>query len=49
VDLEGRAQVIWQQEMPYADVNWGIPSPDGRHLAVLGYTTQANVWLLENF
>ena len=49
VDLEGRAQVIWQQEMPYADVNWGIPSPDGHHLAVLGYTTEANVWLLENF
>jgi Tol biopolymer transport system component len=49
VDLEGRAQVIWQRTMAYSDVNWGIPSPDGRHLAVLGYTTQANVWLLENF
>jgi Tol biopolymer transport system component len=49
VDLEGRAQVIWQQKMPYSDENWGIPSPDGHHLAVLGYTTDANVWLLENF
>jgi len=49
VDLEGHAQVIWQQKMPYYDENWGIPSPDGHHLAVLGYTTEANVWLLENF
>ncbi len=27
----------------------GIPSPDGRHLAMMGYTYNANMWMLENF
>ena len=28
---------------------WGAPSPDGRHLAILGGTQDSNVWMLENF
>lgn len=50
VDLEGRGQVIWRSRS--ADWNgWagGIPSPDGRYLAVLEYAGDSNVWLLENF
>jgi Tol biopolymer transport system component len=50
VDLEGRGQIIWQQRFP--GVNFearGIPSPSGRYLAVLAYTVDSNVWLLENF
>jgi serine/threonine protein kinase/Tol biopolymer transport system component len=50
VDLEGRGQVIWQQRFP--GVNFearGIPSPDGRYLAVLAYATDSDVWLLGNF
>lgn len=49
VDLEGSAQAL----LPQNPTNWGfghgIPSPDGRYLAILGHTTYSNVWLLENF
>ena len=50
VDQEGRAQVIWRERFPkvYAEAR-GVPSPDGRYLAVLGRTQDNNVWLLENF
>jgi serine/threonine protein kinase/Tol biopolymer transport system component len=50
VDLEGHAQVIWQQKWSgiYAGA-YGVPSPDGRHLAVSAQTEYHNVWLLENF
>ncbi len=45
IDLNGRASVLWQQRgLP---VTWGIPSPDGRYLAVLGGTTDSNVWMIE--
>jgi Tol biopolymer transport system component len=47
VDAEGRAEVVWQQSV-YSPGTWGVPSPDGRHLALLGYTVDSNVWLLEN-
>ncbi len=50
VDLEGRGQVIWRQR--FSVFNYparGIPSPDGRYLAVLAFSTDSNVWLLENF
>lgn len=30
-------------------VTWGDHSPDGRHLAILGYTVDSNVWMIENF
>jgi serine/threonine protein kinase len=50
VDLEGRAQVIWRQPFPGINgENRGIPSPDGRYLAVSAPAADANVWLLENF
>jgi eukaryotic-like serine/threonine-protein kinase len=50
VDLNGNAHPIWRQ--PYAgqkEGTWGIPSPDGRHLAVLGSSAEANVWMIDNF
>lgn len=50
VDLEGGSQTIWRQRFPV--INYpaiGIPSPDGRHLAVLAISADSNVWLLENF
>jgi hypothetical protein len=27
----------------------GIQSPDRRHLAVAGYTTDSNAWMIEDF
>jgi Tol biopolymer transport system component len=50
VDLEGRGQVIWQQRFPIINAEArGIPSPNGRYLAVLAYATDSDVWMLENF
>ena len=47
VDLQGHATVLQAQEgqAPF----WGIPSPDGRHLAFSRKTFTENAWLLENF
>jgi len=47
VDLNGSAQPIWQQTQP--DATWGIPSPDGRHLAMHGTSANSNVWMIDNF
>jgi hypothetical protein len=47
IDLEGQASPMWEQRGSLW--TWGVPSPDGRHLAILGYTMDSNVWMLENF
>ncbi len=47
VDLNGDTQPIWQQSQ--AAGTWGFPSPDGRHLAILGTSSEANVWTIDNF
>ena len=47
VDLDGRAQPIWQQAQP--DPTWGVPSPDGRHVAMHGTSANANVWAIDSF
>ena len=47
VSLNGDAETVWQQSQP--KLIWGFPSPDGRHLAFLGASSDANVWLISNF
>ena len=47
IDLEGHAQPIWQQPTP--SDSWGVPSPDGRHLAMYGTSWDSNVWMIDNF
>jgi Tol biopolymer transport system component len=47
VDLNGKAHPLWQQESGF--YTWGVPSPDGRHLAVLGQELYSNMWMIENF
>jgi Tol biopolymer transport system component len=47
VDLKGHATALWEQKGGAS--TWGVPSPDGRHLAILGYTMDSNVWMIENF
>jgi serine/threonine protein kinase len=47
VDLNGDAQRVWHQSQ--AVFTWGLPSPDGRHLAILGSNSEANVWMIDNF
>ncbi|MGD1082410.1 MAG: protein kinase [Candidatus Sulfotelmatobacter sp.] len=48
IDLEGDAHALWHQRLNFLGTK-GIPSPDGRHLAVAGYTTDSNAWMIENF
>jgi serine/threonine protein kinase/Tol biopolymer transport system component len=47
VGLDGHAETVWQQSQP--KLIWAFPSPDGHHLAFLGASSDANVWLISNF
>ncbi len=47
VDLKGNVQPVWQQTE--SGSIWGIPSPDGHHIAMQGTTSNANVWVIDNF
>lgn len=49
VDLDGRAQVLWQRRPPESYYLGGVPSPDGRHLRITALRVESNVWVLENF
>jgi Tol biopolymer transport system component len=48
VDLEGHARVLCQFKGGGGRI-WGLPSPDGRYLAICGYVIDSNVWMLEGF
>jgi Tol biopolymer transport system component len=48
VDMQGNAHVLWQQQGGFASFI-GTLSPDGRHLAFNGYSTNSNIWMMENF
>jgi serine/threonine protein kinase len=47
LDMKSRTHVVWENR----GGNWalGIPSPDGRHLAIAGETMNSNMWMMENF
>jgi len=47
VDLDGNVTVLWSEKGAYSFR--AVPSPDGRHLAILRRSSNNNVWLLENF
>jgi dipeptidyl aminopeptidase/acylaminoacyl peptidase len=47
VDLMGNARVLVQYKP--AGMIWGLPSPDGRYLAILNDATDNNMWMLEGF
>jgi len=47
VDLNGHASPVWVQKGNFQ--TWGVPSPDGRYLAILGWTANGNVWMIEDF
>jgi len=49
VDLKGNAHVLWQFKGRGTGRVWGVPSPDGRYLAILGSVNSSNVWMLEGF
>jgi len=49
VNMDGTTDVLWKRETLFNYGPAGIPSPDGRHLAILGHTINSNIWMLENF
>jgi hypothetical protein len=51
VDLKGIPQVVWQNAGAVGRSNaiYGIPSPDGRYLAIRGGAFDSNFWLAEDF
>jgi eukaryotic-like serine/threonine-protein kinase len=48
VDLKGNARVLWQHKGGGGQIS-GIPSPDGRYLAIGGDVINSNVWMVEGF
>jgi serine/threonine protein kinase len=46
-DLKGNARTLWEQRGSLG--TWGVSSSDGRHLALSGWTVNANLWTMENF
>jgi serine/threonine protein kinase len=47
LDLQGNARLLW--EHPGVVDIYGVPSPDGRHLAMRGWNVDTSLWLMENF
>jgi eukaryotic-like serine/threonine-protein kinase len=47
MDLQGNARFLW--EHPGGIESYGLPSPDGRRLAMRGWNVESNVWMMENF
>jgi serine/threonine protein kinase len=47
VDLRGNAHTVWEEKGGLG--TYGIPSPDGRHIAMKGWTLATNLWVMENF
>jgi serine/threonine protein kinase len=47
VNLDGAARPVWQQS--HSDQIWGIPSPDGKQIALKGTSLDTNVWMIDNF
>ena len=52
LDMQGTGRVVWKQKGTMGNLQAGtsgIPSPDGRHLAMMVYAYNANMWTLEDF
>ena len=47
IRLDGTSHVLWSHHQGFPVV--AIPSPDGSHLAIAGWTRQSNVWMLSDF
>jgi serine/threonine protein kinase len=47
VDLHGNVHVLWEQKG--STQAFGISSPDSRHLAIYGASSNSNIWMMEGF
>jgi serine/threonine protein kinase len=46
VDMQGKTTRLWKSMGPRG---YGVPSPDGRHLAIYDWKRSSNMWMMENF
>ncbi len=46
INLVGQARILREQLGNFQ--TWGIPSPNGKHLAFLEWSSASNVWMIEN-
>jgi hypothetical protein len=42
-------KITMMHSHPYLSLEWTVPSPDGRHLAIVQNSNRSNISLLENF
>jgi hypothetical protein len=49
VDLKGNAKLLKKYRGLRLRMIWGVPSPDGHHIAILGGTVNSNAWVLSGF
>jgi serine/threonine protein kinase len=47
MDLQGNTRLLW--EHPGGVEIYGVPSPNGGHLAMRGWNVDSNLWMMENF
>ena len=47
VDLQGNTRILWEHTGGVG--TYAVPSPVGRHLAMIGWTLDSNIWMMENF
>jgi len=47
IDLQGDTHVLWEQRGHMA--TYAVPSPDGRRVAISGWSGNSNLWMMENF
>jgi serine/threonine protein kinase len=46
VDEQGNMTHMWKS---FGPKSFGVPSPDGRHLAIYDWKRSTNMWMIENF
>jgi len=53
LDLHGNTQVVWEETSSIGargiETPWGIPSRDGKHVAINGIVANSNMWIMEDF
>jgi hypothetical protein len=48
VNPRGESHVLFEQPDDGRNT-WGVPSPDGKHLAFLRWTNPTNIWMIDDF
>ena len=47
VDVNGKSHILWEQRGGLGTS--ALPSPDGKHLAIRGWSINSNLWLMQDF